>query len=635
MIARADLWGRHERASRGLVLPRGAGPLELLECRAVATAGEPGLFSGDAPPPKRGRGRPKLTDEQRRARQLERLEESGRQLPPAEATFRPARPPSNREIERCAREEIPGFDPFTQGAKGFRFDLKLARKAVRFFFRQLSHVDGRWSGKPFKLTPWQIGATANLFGWVHAKTGRRRFRECFLTVARKNGKTTWAAGVAALMLFEDGEQGAGCYTGANDALQASISWEAVRAMVWNNPDLSSRCRIYTGAPKAIQLGPESGFATFRTVTGKADAQHGLKVHFGLIDELHVQGNRDLVDVLQTGTASRDQPLILYTTTADYARQSICNELHDYAESVRDGLIEDPSFLPIVFSAPIDADWESIDTWRMGNPNLDVTVDRAYLARELEKAKRKPSYENTFRRLHLNQRTEQAVRWLPMADWDQCAGLQLEQLRGLACYGGLDLSQTRDITSFGLWFPEISAVLVHHWIPEGTLREREKRDRFQWAEWVAAGLVRTTPGNTIDYELVRADVVELSERYGFRDIAIDPWNANETSKRLEADDGFNVTKVRQGFQSLSAPSKELERLVVDHKLRHTGCPVLRWMAGNCAVELDKNGNIRPLKDPQRPAEKIDGIVTIIMAIGCTLHAEGDRESVYETKDLVVL
>ena len=450
----------------------------------------------------------------------------------------------------------------------------------------------------------------NLFGWKRSD-GRRRYREAFIAVPRKNGKTELAGGLGCLLTFADGEPAAQVYCAAADREQARLVFHAARTMVQAEPELASRGRIYTNS-----IMVESTGSVLKVISAEAYSKHGINAHGIIIDELHAQPDRELVDVLTTSTGARRQPLIVSITTADFDRESICNEKYDYACKVRDGALNDPAFLPVIYEAAREEDWTNPAVWAKANPNLNVSVSSEYLAREFRRAQETPTYENTFRRLHLNQRTQQDVRWLSLEAWDANAGPPIldAALTGRPCWAGLDLSTTTDVSALVLLFPDADGgvtVRPWFWIPGDNARKRERRDRVPYETWSREGLIETTPGNVIDYDYIRAKINELGKRFKIREIAIDPWNATQLAIQLQGD-GFTVVTFGQGFKDMSAPTKEWEKLVLSCKLRHGGHPVLRWMAGHVAVETDAAGNLKPSK--KRSTDRIDGLVAGIMALG---------------------
>ena len=520
---------------------------------------------------------------------------------------------------------IPGYDPIATAGNCW-FDIEAAQKALDFFPECLTHVKGDLAGQPFELSLWEKAIVANIFGWKR-QDGTRRYREVLLYVSRKNGKTTLAGGLVDYVMFCDREPGAEIYSAAADRAQAGLVFEQAAGMVRQEPALKRRARIFQ---KAIVLRNHS--AVYKPISADAYTKHGYNTHMAIIDELHAQPNRDLVDALETSTGSRSQPIIIHITTADYDRPSICNEKHDYACKVRDGVIEDEAFLPVIYETPRDADWHSMKVWKKANPCYGEALDPKYFKRKHKKAMEQPSFENTFKRLHLNMKTEQAERWIQLKRWDKCAGLKKESLTGLECYGGIDLASNTDLAAFGLFFPSLSAVLTWGWVPKENAHEREKRDRVPYATWAKKGHLTLTEGNVIDYDVILNDIGVLGTIYDIQEIAIDRWGSTHMQTKLMKE-GFDVVPFGQGFASLSAPSKEFEKLIIGKELQHNSNPVLRWNVSNVAIERDAADNIKPSK--KKSTEKIDMVLAIIMAIGRATAPREEPGSVYDTRGAITI
>lgn len=533
---------------------------------------------------------------------------------------------------------IPGYDPVAT-AEDCHFDPVAAQLALDFFPECLHHTKGDKAGQPFILEPSQASIVANVFGWKRPD-GTRRYRTLFMFVPRKNGKTTLGAGMTLYVLFCDGEPGADIYSAAADRKQAAIIFDYGQGMVRAEPALRDRCEIYgggaAGQSKTIALNAKnSTTGSWQVLSSDAHTKHGLNVHCAAVDELHAHKNRDLYEVLKTGTGARSQPLILIFTTSDWDRPSICNEQLDYAIRVRDGMTADSTFLPAIWAATPKDDWTDEKVWHRVNPLLDVSIRLDYLRKECRTAQETPAYENTFKRLHLNMKTEQAVRWLPMDKWHACDGVaDPVALEGQRCYGGLDLSTTTDLTAFVLYFPESHAVLPFFWVPGDNAHERERRDRVEYETWARKGFITLTPGNIVDYRMMRADIRELPERYDIRAVGYDPWNARETALSLQDEDGFTMIECRQGWKTMNEPMKRLEALVLSVQLAHGHNPVLDWMAGHVCVKVDESDNIRP--DKKHSRERIDGIVALAMAIAMSISgSDGGGPSVYEERGVLTV
>ena len=467
-------------------------------------------------------------------------------------------------------------------------------------------------------------ATTALDGIAPNKTGGH----LKITKIEELGKRECVAvGTSTRTLFANGLFSHNC--AAADKAQAGIAFRHAGGMIEHNPKLAAMVQIFKSNKTITFL---DSFA--RVISADVANKHGFNSHLVVVDEVHALPNRDLIDVLTTSTSSRRQPLVIYITTADYNRPSICNERYDYACKVRDGLVNDPRFLPIIYEAGPEDDWESEATWFKANPSLGITKKLEYMQRECEKAKNEPTYQATFRRLELNQRTDSDQVWLASADWDACDRAATDdELDGKPCWGGLDLSSTGDMTAFVLCWPlpnDEVAIRAWHWIPEDTARLKEKRDRVPYLAWRTMGLVEMTPGNVIDYGFIRKKIVDLCRRWKVRDVGFDPWNATQITTELSEQDGVKLFEFRQGFVSMSAPAKDFERRVRSHKLAHGGSKILRWQASHAVIRSDPAGNIKP--DKEKATQRIDGIVAAVMALGRANVEGGKGGSVYEGRGI---
>ncbi len=516
---------------------------------------------------------------------------------------------------------------------GYWFDEEAAQRAVSFFEGYLRHSKGKWAGYNFELLPWQKRIIGDVFGWKRPD-GLRRYRTVYIEVPRKAGKSTLAAGIALYLLFADGEPGAEIYSAAVDRAQAAIVFETAKQMVLASVALKKRAQIY----KRSIVVPPTG-SSYHVLSADAPSKHGLNAHGIIFDELHAQPNRELWDVLTTSTGAREQPLIVAITTAGYDRQSICWEQHEYALKVRDGIIQDPTFYPAVFAADEEDDWTKPEAWRKANPSLGVTVKEGFYEQEVKKALEMPSYENTVKRLYLNIWTQQVDRWISLQLWDENAGLVVEdELKGRLCYGGLDLSSVSDVTAWVLVFPhedgpEMADILARFWVPEARLYDTQNRYRAQYQAWAKGGWIKTTPGGAVDYSFIKKQILQDAQAFRLVDLNIDRlFQAHQLATEL-ADEGLTVVGMGQGFISMAAPMKELERRLLARKLRHGGNPVLRWMADNVAVKQDPAGNLKP--DKASSQGKIDGIVALVMALDRAMRHEVPDRSVYEERGVLTL
>ena len=523
-----------------------------------------------------------------------------------------------------------------EAGEPFYFDPHEARLVVDFFRHHLQHVKGDYAGAPLDLQDWAWNELViPLFAWKRTETALRRYRRAYVEIPRKNGKSTIVAGLALYLLFMDDEAGAEVYIAAADRDQARVVYDVAKEMVTADSLLREMSRPLL---RSISV-PETA-SVCRVLSSDAKTKHGFNAHGVIVDELHAQPNRELWDVLTTSVGARSQPLIVAITTAGHDKNSICYEQHDYAEKVLDGRIIDEEFLPVIYNAGIAADdpeWVTDKVLERANPGLGVTISRDYLQGERKRAQEVPAYENTFKRLHLNIWTEQADRWLPLDSWDKLAKFDVDpaQLEGRRCYAGLDLSSNIDITALSLLFPsdDYDELLTWFGIPAENSRTRVHRDGVPYDVWTREGWINTTAGSVIDYDYIERELLELREHYQIDEIAIDPWNSTQLAVRLREYHGFNVVAHRQGYASMSAPAKELEARILSGRLRHGGNPVLRWMIGNAALDVDAAGNIKPAKN--RSTEKIDGVVALVMAISGDIRTTEEKVSSYENRGITFL
>lgn len=519
---------------------------------------------------------------------------------------------------------------------GAWFDAGLADRVVAAWPTWFRHTEGRWAGKPFHLAPWQAAVVRLLVGWRNAE-GFRLFRRLFLWIGRKNGKTEFLAALTLLFLVCDREMGGQAYAMARNENQARIVFEKAKTMVRLSPAFADRVQ-----PLKKSLFVPELWASLVVLSGKAEGKHGLSASVITGDEMHEWPDGVLHTTLHQSIAARDQPMELYGSTAGFKGRNYGWNLWEECRSLLDGGLEDPSTLVVVFAADPEDDWTDEAVWRKANPNLGISPKIEYLRAECAKAKDNPRLENDFRRYHLNQWTEQVVRWISLSAWDACAPdpeawrTRAETLRGRRCFGGLDLSSVSDITALVWVFPPESEgerwqLLVRLWVPAETIELRARRDRVPYDLWAKSGAVLRTEGNVVDYGVIERQVVADAETFQVCGLAIDRWNATGTAVRL-AEDGCNVVMFGQGFASMSAPSKEWERLVVSRLLDHGGHPALRWMVGNVAIVHDDAGNIKPTK--QKSSEKIDGVVGGIMGLGLAIGEEKPAVSYLENSNLIV-
>lgn len=491
------------------------------------------------------------------------------------------------------------------------YDKKRAQRVKDFFTMLLTTTKGKHAGKPFVLLPWQDEFIDKFFGTVD-RNGLRQYRTAYISMAKKNGKSEFAAGLALYGLIGDGELSAEVYSAAVDQQQAEIIYNIARQMVLNSPELRLRIDLQESIKRMTY---KKKFSIFQSLSADVPSKSGLNVSFVVIDELWAHKDRRLYDMLTQGaTAAREQPITIVITTAGNDKKSVCYELYDYAKKVKNNPKIDKSFLPMIYELDDDDDWENQDLWVKANPSLGVSFKKDNLIAEFKKAKEIPALETTFRQLRLNQWCEVSTEkiWLPHSEWKKC-GKEKDTtiLDNKRCFGGLDLSSVDDITALVLDFPieGKSYILPFFWIPEETLLKKIHKDKVPYDVWRRQGLLKVTSGNVIDYRVIKNDILELKSKYNIRQINFDSWNSSALVSEL-TDEGLKMVSFRQGFFSLSPATKDLIADTLKENIEHFNNPILTWMSSNMTLQSDAAGNIKPTKERNRA--KIDGMVALIMA-----------------------
>jgi phage terminase large subunit-like protein len=518
--------------------------------------------------------------------------------------------------------------------KGAYYDEEAADKAVKFF-GLLHLVEGKGAGEPLKLMQWmEYEVIRPLFGYKRAD-GTRLYRYLWCEVPRKNAKSTLASGLALYGLLADNEAAGQIILGARDRGQARICFELARKMVQQSPALRSKCRVFRSYIEATKSG-----SVLRTISSEALSQHGLNTHYAILDEIHAHKNREIWDTVTSSIGARQQPIIIAITTAGvYNPNHIAWEQHDYGMKVAKGELEDPSYLTVIYGAEADDDWTSKEVWAKCNPSLNISINPDFLEDEVRKAMASPARQTTFAQLYLNRWTREVSRWLDMSVWDKCGeeAIDPKDYEGRPCYIGLDLSSTTDVSALVQLFPEEDGTFTaipYFWLPADTIQDKVRKDNLPYDQWAKEGKLILTPGNVIDYRYIEKFIIELADRHQILELAYDPWNATGLITNLQ-EMGMRVAPTRQGFATMSSPSKELERLILSGEIRHGNHPVLRSHADGALVQSDPAGNLKP--DKAKSNARIDGIVALIMALNSAMLAGSGNtgRSIYEDRGMEII
>lgn len=545
-----------------------------------------------------------------------------------------------RWVQQACRRQLDDLARFTGKASPYRFNPKLKDKEGRTFqpadnlcafIERLPHVKGPLAGEPISLEPWQVFILSTVFGWVKSD-GKRRFRRSYIEVPRGNAKSTLSSAVGLYMLAADCEGGAEVYSLATTRDQARIVFGDAQTMARRSAGFRSRFAVNVGAHNMHVLASGS---KFEALSAEGSTLDGLNIHFGCVDELHAHKTRTVYDVVETGTGKRDNSLLWVITTAGSNRAGICYEVRTFVTKLLDGVIQDDTQFGIIYGLDDGDAWDTEPALIKANPNWGISVRPEVLGPLQAKAMQLPSAINNFKTKHLNEWVNADTAWMDMRAWDACgdAALDLEAFEGQPCWIGLDLASKTDIAALMLVFqhPEMSdayAVFGKYYLPEDTV---QAAGNSQYPGWMRTGRLTVTPGNVIDFGWIEADLTEMASRFGIQAVAFDPFQATQLSTRMLAE-GLPMIEVRPTVLNFSEPMKTLEALVLQKKLVHDGDPVLAWMASNVVAHLDAKDNIYPRKE--RPENKIDGIVALIMAISRAIKP-GDGMVIDSSYQLMVL
>lgn len=507
-----------------------------------------------------------------------------------------------------------------QGAPGFpyRLDVAAGSRACRFI-ELLPHIKGEWArpvyqdGKlvypKIKLEDWQIFSEFQLFGWKHADSGLRRFRRSYEEVARKNAKSTRASGRILYLLTADGEPGANCYCVATTGQQAREVFDVCRDMALRDGEFRGRFGVEVAKHDITIPGTASNF---RPLNAEGSTLDALNIHGCIVDEVHAHKTRAVWDVIDSATGARAQPLVSAITTAGSDRSGICYELRDYTIKVLDGVVEDETWFGVIYTLDDGDQWHDPKVWRKANPNLGVSVRVADMEAACRKALAQPSAVNNFLTKHMNMWVSSDTAWMDIPSWERCADkLQLEDFDGEACWIGMDLAEKRDFAALvlvfqrdGLWY-----VFTRLYLNEAAI---EQSGNAHLQGWARAGHVQMTDGNVTDFDAIAADLRSYCQRFQVQEIPYDPALSRYFAAKL-VEEGLPLVEIRQAPMFFTQPVIQVENLVLEHKLRHEGNPVMTWMMSNVQMSTSRFSGLKhPTKT--RDENKIDGPVALLMALG---------------------
>jgi phage terminase large subunit-like protein len=495
----------------------------------------------------------------------------------------------------------------------------VASKAERIckFIQCLPHVKGKWAAKSekIKLQPWQVFMLACLFGWCHKDSGLRRFREAYICVPRKNGKSPIAAGVGLYMLSADGEHGAEVYCGATALDQAMEVFRPAQQMMERSPELAAKLGIQINARSLVI--PATGSRFLPVISRPHD---GGAPSCGICDELHEAVNSDLYDTFKTGMISREQPLLLSITTAGFDLGSMCYDLQIQAQKVLEGSIEDEQFFAVIYTLDPGDDWTTEAALRKANPNFGISVKAETVLHDQALAVQNSGKQNTFKTKHLCIWCNASSGWMNLEKWNACgdASLKPEDFKDCECFIGMDLASKIDVAALVKVFRKTIDGKVHYFsFPRFYLpaKRTNDADKQHYQKWVNDGKLTATDGSEIDYATMRRDLVADSKLYNIKELAYDPANATDFTQQYCAETSGVRVEVPQRWQYLSEPMKHLEAMVISGRYHHDANPMMTWMMSNVVAHPDANDNLFPRKE--RNENKIDGVMATLCALNRAL------------------
>lgn len=492
----------------------------------------------------------------------------------------------------------------------YYFDPAKAERAVMFIERFCRHSSGEWGGRPFVLELWQKAFVCAIFGFVDLD-GHRKYREAWLMVPRKNGKSALASAISLYLMIADGEPGAKIYSAATKRDQAKIVWSEATLMVKQSAALRRRIKILVAKMKSdinnseyVPLGKDS------------KNLDGLNAHGAILDEVHAWEDKNLYDVIVDSTSARKQPLILGTTTMGTVREGIFDIKYDEIARNLNGF-QDDRLLAFVYELDDRKEWTDPACWKKANPGLGTIKKMDNLERKVAKAKDDALLVNNLLCKDFNIRTNTVTAYFTFDDVNNQELIPVDEKPKYAL-GGADFSRVVDLTAAVALYKTSPGgryyVRCMFWIPEDTLDKHVREDKIPYDVWEKKGLVRLCPGNKIDYHMVTAWFQEIQQELGmtFLHIGYDAWSAAYWVDEMTACFGENVMdKVYQGKQTLSLPMQQIKAEFQSKNIIYDNNPILKWCLTNVEADVDRNGNIQPAKGTN-PRKRIDGFAALLNA-----------------------
>jgi phage terminase large subunit-like protein len=527
------------------------------------------------------------------------------------------------------------------------FDEEAAAKFFRYCTR-FKHYKGPKKGQPIDLDLWQKFIFGNIYGWKRCvnegsveepdwvQTDLWRFTSAYIEVPKKNGKSTVCGAVASYDAYVMEETGAEVYCLATKEDQAKIVWNDCNMFVHN----SEFRHMFKTVGKAIYVQGTDRSSFIKPLGRDSKSNDGLNPFSAIVDELHAHPNREILDIIEDGFVARENYHLIIITTAGTNQHGVCYQERTHSKRVLDKAIQVDNKFCIIYTVNDDEkkSWDVETSWFRANPGLGSIKSVESMREQVEKAKTLPSKRNTVLTKQLNIWTSVAEVWILQEFWEARVSIKkLEDMRGLKCYGGIDLARVHDMSCFAMLFPiqpgvDRLTLAVVYYIPEDNIMDRVKNDKVPYDVWAEEGYIKKTPGNTTDFGFIRKDILELAKSFNILAIGFDRHFGGDIVSGLQ-DEGLEMVEVGMGYVSMSDPSNEFERLIMstDNELEYIANPVLDWNVGNTVIVKDPAGNIKP--DKSKSAERIDGTVASIITLATKTFKEGAKgTNPYEKRGL---
>ena len=506
----------------------------------------------------------------------------------------------------------------------FIYDEAPGKLRIEFIEKFCKHTKSPFNGQPFLLELWEKALLECAYGFKMADTGLRRFNEVILLIARKNGKTTFIAGIDLAEFFlSRGGTDIVCASNTND--QASILFEEINNMreqskALRNEKRSKKNIFYIYSPKNKNK--------IKKLSAQSRNKDGYNIEVGCIDEVHEMTDSKVYDAIKQSQSTKKEPLIFIITTEGTTVDGFLDTKLEYCRKMIKGDIKDIRILPWLYTQDnIDEIFTDPTSWTKSNPSLGNIKLRSYLEDMMVKSQNDLSTRVTMLCKDFNIKQLDSGSWLTFNDLNNEERFNLEELRDSYAIGGVDLSSTTDLTAAVLLVIKNGKkyVIPHFFMPSDLIEQRVKEDKIPYDLWIKKGLVTTTDGNQNDFSLVTQWFLSMVRAYGIRPLWIgyDPWNSQYWVKEME-DAGFTMEKIRQGIYTLSEPMKQLEGDLKNKLVTYDNNPILKWCLSNTQAKVDVNGNIQPSKLNSK-LKRIDGCVALIITYAVLSRYKNEYEN----------